>query len=125
MADIISLFRAFIRVVEAGSFTRVAQEQNSSQPTVSRQVAALEEHLGTRLFIRTTRKLTLTDDGRGFYERAKLAIEAVSEAEDAVGRRRSRPSGALRLATPAGLGRLPLIPQLEGLLSRHSPATTD
>jgi len=46
---------------------------------------ALEEHLGTRLFTRTTRKLTLTDDGRGFYERAKLAIEAVSEAEDAVG----------------------------------------
>ena len=56
--DTISLFRAFIRVVEAGSFTRVAQEQNSSQPTVSRQVAALEEHLGARLFTRTTRKLT-------------------------------------------------------------------
>ena len=70
MTDTISLFRAFVRVVEAGSFTRVAQEQNSSQPTVSRQVAALEEHLGTRLFTRTTRKLTLTDDGRGFYERA-------------------------------------------------------
>jgi DNA-binding transcriptional LysR family regulator len=66
MTDTISLFRAFIRVVEAGSFTRVAQEQNSSQPTVSRQVAALEEHLGARLFTRTTRKLTLTDDGRGF-----------------------------------------------------------
>src|SRR5258707_15756751 len=77
MTDPLALFRAFVRVVEAGSFTRVAQEQNSSQPTVSRQVAALEEHLGTRLFTRTTRKLTLTDDGRGFYERAKLAIEAV------------------------------------------------
>ena len=58
MTDTISLFRAFVRVVEAGSFTRVAQEQNSSQPTISRQVAALEEHLGTRLFTRTTRKLT-------------------------------------------------------------------
>ena len=113
MADTISLFRAFIRVVEAGSFTRVAQEQNSSQPTVSRQVAALEEHLGTRLFTRTTRKLTLTDDGRGFYERAKLAIEAVSEAEDAVGRRRSRPSGALRLAMPVVFGRLRVIPHLK------------
>src|SRR6202163_3132898 len=112
MTDTISLFRAFIRVVEAGSFTRVAQEQNSSQPTVSRQVAALEEHLGARLFTRTTRKLTLTDDGRSFYERAKLAIEAVSEAEETVGRRRARPSGALRLACPVTFGRLRIIPHL-------------
>src|SRR3981081_4900487 len=98
MTDTISLFRAFIRVVEAGSFTRVAQEQNASQPTVSRQVAALEEHLGARLFTRTTRKLTLTDDGRGFYERAKLAIEAGSEAEDAGGGRGAAPSSARRPA---------------------------
>ena len=125
MADTISLFRAFIRVVEAGSFTRVAQEQNSSQPTVSRQVAALEEHLGTRLFTRTTRKLTLTDDGRGFYERAKLAIEAVSEAEDAVGRRRSRPSGALRLAMPVVFGRLRVIPHLKEFLTRYPDVTID
>src|SRR5258707_8219945 len=118
MADTISLFRAVIRVVEAGSFTRVAQEQNSSQPTVSRQVAALEEHLGTRLFTRTTRKLTLTDDGRGFYERAKLAIEAVSEAEDAVGRRRSRPSGALRLPMPGVVGRLGLVSPLNEFFAR-------
>jgi DNA-binding transcriptional LysR family regulator len=74
VTDTISLFRAFIRVVEAGAFTRVSQEQNFSQPTVSRQIAALEEHLGTGPFTRTTRKLTLT--GRGFYARAKLAIEA-------------------------------------------------
>ncbi len=116
---------AFVRVVEAGSFTRVAQEQNSSQPTVSRQVAALEEHLGTRLFTRTTRKLTLTDDGRGFYERAKLAIEAVSEAEDAVGRRRSRPSGALRLAMPVVFGRLRVIPHLKEFLTRYPEVSVD
>src|ERR1700681_188616 len=125
MTDTISLFRAFIRVVEAGSVTRVAQEQNSSQRTVSRQVAALEEHLGTRLFTRSTRKLTLTDDGRGFYERAKLAIEAVSEAEDAVGRRRSRPSGALRLATPVVFGRLRVIPHLKEFLARYPDVTID
>ena len=125
MTDTLALFRAFVRVVEAGSFTRVAQEQNSSQPTVSRQVAALEEHLGTRLFTRTTRKLTLTDDGRGFYERAKLAIEAVSEAEDAVGRRRSRPSGALRLAMPVVFGRLRVIPHLKEFLTRYREVSID
>jgi DNA-binding transcriptional LysR family regulator len=125
MTDTISLFRAFIRVVEAGSFTRVAQEQNSSQPTVSRQVAALEEHLGTRLFTRTTRKLTLTDDGRSFYERARLALEAVSEAEDTVGQRRSRPSGALRLATPVVFGRLRVIPHLKEFLTRYPDVSID
>jgi DNA-binding transcriptional LysR family regulator len=125
MTDTISLFRAFIRVVEAGSFTRVAQEQNSSQPTVSRQVAALEEHLGARLFTRTTRKLTLTDDGRGFYERVKLAIEAVSDAEDAVGRRRARPSGALRLAVPGVFGRLRIIPHLKEFLTRYPDVSID
>jgi DNA-binding transcriptional LysR family regulator len=125
MTDTVSLFRSFIRVVEAGSFTRVAQEQNSSQPTVSRQVAALEEHLGARLFTRTTRKLTLTDDGRSFYERAKHAIEAVSEAEDAVGRRRSRPSGALRLAMPVVFGRLRVIPHLKEFLARYPDVTID
>lgn len=125
MTDTLALFQAFIRVVEAGSFTRVAREQNSSQPTVSRQIAALEQHLGTRLFTRTTRQLTLTDDGRGFYERAKLAIEAVSEAEDAVGRRRSRPSGALRLATPVTFGRLRIIPHLKDFLSRYPDVGID
>src|SRR5258705_2705585 len=116
MPDTLALFRAFVRVVEAGSFTRVAQEQNSSQPTVSRQVAALEEHLGTRLFTRTTRKLTLTDDGRGFYERARLAIEAVSETEDAVGRRRSPASRALSLPMPEAVGRRSRTPHLKGIL---------
>src|ERR1700733_11832226 len=125
MTDTLSLFHAFVRVVEAGSFTRVAREQNSSQPTVSRQEAALEQNLGTRLFTRTTRQLTRTDDGRGFYERAKLAIEAVSEAEDAVGRRRSRPSGALRLAMPVVFGRLRVIPHLKEFLSRYPDVSVD
>jgi DNA-binding transcriptional LysR family regulator len=125
MTDTVALFQAFIRVVEAGSFTRVAEEQNSSQPTVSRQVATLEDHLGTRLFTRTTRKLTLTDDGRSFYERAKLALEAVAEAEGAVGRRRARPSGTLQLALPVVFGRLRVIPHLKGFLARYPDVNVD
>ncbi|MBB5048237.1 DNA-binding transcriptional LysR family regulator [Rhodopseudomonas rhenobacensis] len=125
MTDTLALFQVFVRVVEAGSFTRVAAEQNSSQPTVSRQIAALEEHLGARLFIRTTRKLTLTDDGRGFYDRARLALEAVSEAEEAVGRRRARPSGTLRLATPVVFGRLRVIPHLKAFFARYPGVSVD
>lgn len=125
MTDTVALFQAFIRVVEAGSFSRVAEEQNSSQPTVSRQIATLEDHLGTRLFTRTTRKLTLTDDGRGFYERARLALEAVAEAEGAVGRRRARPSGALQLALPVVFGRLRVMPHLKGFLARYPDVSVD
>ena len=125
MTDTISLFRSFVRVVEAGSFTRVAREQNSSQPTVSRQVAALEEHLGARLFARTTRKLTLTDDGRDFYERARQATEAVSEAENTVG---PAAGASLRRAAaghPRRFGRLRVIPHLKEFLSRYPDVTID
>lgn len=125
MTDTVALFRVFIRVVEAGSFSRVAAEQNSSQPTISRQIATLEDHLGTRLFARTTRKLTLTDDGRGFYDRARLALEAVAEAEGAVGRRRARPSGTLQLALPVVFGRLRVIPHLKGFLARYPDVKLD
>lgn len=125
MADLIPLFRSFIRVVEAGSFTAVAQEQNTSQPTISRQIAALEEHLGCLLLQRTTRALTLTEDGRAFYAQAQLALEAVAEAETAVGRRKGKPTGTLRLACAAVLGRLHILPRLPRFLERYPDVAVD
>ena len=104
MSDVLLLFRTFVRAVEAGSFTAVAQELNSSQPTVSRQIGVLEEHLGCLLFQRTTRALTLTDDGRVFYDHARKTLEAAAEAENAVGRRRGKPSGTLKLACSGVFG---------------------
>lgn len=112
MSDIFQLFRTFVRTVEAGSFTAVARELNSSQPTVSRQIAVLEEHLGCLLFQRTTRALALTDDGRTFYEQARRTLEAAAEAESAVGRRKGKPFGVLRLACSGVFGRLHVIPRL-------------
>jgi len=95
----------------------------ASQPSAGKWPRS--RNISARLFTRTTRKLTLTDDGRGFYERAKIAIEAVSEAEDAVGRRRSRPSGSLRLAMPVVFGRLRVIPHLKEFLTRYPEITID
>jgi DNA-binding transcriptional LysR family regulator len=112
MSDIITLFRTFTRVVETGSFSAVARDLATSQPTVSRQVAQLEDHLGTVLLQRTTRSLALTDDGRVLYEQARRTLEALSEAESAVGRHRAKPSGRLRLACAGVLGRLQVIPTL-------------
>nr|WP_246751929.1 LysR family transcriptional regulator [Bradyrhizobium diazoefficiens] len=112
-------------MVEAGSFTAIANEQNTTQPTISRQIAALEDHLGARLLTRTTRVLTLTDDGRAFYEHALRALEAISEAEGAVGRRRAKPSGTLRLTTPVVFGRLHIVPRLANFLARNRELSID
>jgi DNA-binding transcriptional LysR family regulator len=125
MADLIPLFRSFIRVVEAGSFTAVAEEQNTSQPTISRQIAALEAHLGCLLLQRTTRALTLTEDGRAFYAQAQLALEAIAEAETSVGRRKGRPTGTLRLACAAVLGRLHILPRLPRFLERYPDVSVE
>jgi DNA-binding transcriptional LysR family regulator len=125
MSDRLQLFRTFVRVVEAGSFSSVAREANTSQPTVSRQIAVLEEHLGCLLFQRTTRTLTLTDDGRVFYESALRALEATDEAEGAVGRRKAKPTGRLRLAAAGVFGRLHVIPRLPRFLARYPDVEID
>ena len=123
--DLLGPMRIFVRVVESGSFTSVAAEQNTTQPTISRQVAALEEHLGARLLTRTTRAVSLTDDGRSFYEHAVRVLEAVVEAEGVVGRRRGKPSGLLRLATPVVFGRLHIVPRLAAFLDRYPDVSVE
>ena len=125
MSDPLPLVQTFVRVVEAGSFTAVARERNTSQPTISRQIAALEEHLDCRLFQRTTRALTLTDDGRVFYEHARRAIEVFQEAETSVGRRQGKPTGTLRLATAVVFGRLHIVPRLPRFLERFPDVKID
>jgi DNA-binding transcriptional LysR family regulator len=125
MSDLITLFRTFARVAEAGSFTSVAVERNTSQPTISRQIAALEAHLGCLLFQRTTRSLTLTDDGRVLYDHALRSLEALNEAEGAVGRRKGKPSGTLRLACAVVFGRLHVVPRLPRFLARYPDLSVD
>jgi DNA-binding transcriptional LysR family regulator len=119
VSDVLILFRTFARTVELGSFTAVAKELNSSQPTISRQIATLEDHLGCLLFQRTTRALTLTDDGRTFYEHARRTLEAAVEAEGSVGRRKGKPTGTLSLATPVVFGRTHIVSRLARFRSRY------
>ncbi len=119
MSDLIALFRTFTRTVEAGSFTAVARELNASQPTISRQVALLEEYLGCVLFQRTTRTLTLTDDGRVLYDHARRTLESVAEAEGSVGKRRGKPTGRLKLACSGVFGRLHIVPRLPQFRARY------
>ncbi len=117
--DLLAAFRTFIRIAETGSFSAVAREVNTTQPAVSRQIAALEEHLGARLFQRSTRSLTLTEDGRDLLSHARLVVEAVEETEAAIGRRRTSPAGMVRLGCPGVFGRIYVAPRLPVLLQRY------
>jgi DNA-binding transcriptional LysR family regulator len=117
--DLLAAFRVYVRVAEARSFSSVARELGTTQPAISRQVAALEEHLGARLLQRTTRSLALTEDGRDLLDHARRVLDTVEEAEASVGRRHAAPSGLVRLATPAAFGRLHVAPRINRLLERY------
>jgi hypothetical protein len=73
--------KIFVRVVDSGSFSAVARELATGQPVISKQVAALEEHLGAQLLMRTSRSLSLTETGRDFYESAVRLISELEAAE--------------------------------------------
>lgn len=109
----------YCRVVEAGSFSAVAEETNSTQPTISRHIAELENYLGARLLARTTRSLSLTDEGRAFYAKALHIVDALHDAESAVGKRNQQVSGTLRLCAPVAFGRLHLMPRMKVFMDKH------
>jgi len=117
--DLLAALRTFVRVAEAGSFSAVAREVGATQPAISRQIGALEQHLDARLIQRTTRSLTLTEDGRDLLSHARRVLDCVEEAETAVGRRQGAPSGLVRIATPAAFGRLYVAPRMRRLLDRY------
>src|SRR6202047_4805638 len=94
--------KIFVRVVESGSFSAVARELGTGQPAVSKQVAALEEHLGAQLLMRPSRSLGLTEAGRDFYESAVRLISDLEAAESRIGSGQVSPSGVARVsAAPA------------------------
>lgn len=93
----------FVRVVEAGSFTGAAAVLGLRKSSASRSVAALEADLGIRLLQRTTRKLSLTDAGRAFYDRARDALAGLDEARNAVSSLGAAPRGLVRITAPVDL----------------------
>jgi DNA-binding transcriptional LysR family regulator len=116
--DLIDALRCFVRVVETGSFSAVSRESHITQSAVSRQVAQLEEHFKARLFHRSTRRLSLTDDGQSLLTHARRLMDVTDEMEEALGRQSSSPTGTVRLGTSIA-GGLVLAPRLPLLLARH------
>ena len=103
MADIVGSMRVFVRVVETGSFTAVAKENDVTAAQISRAVTALEEQLHTALLHRTTRHLSLTEAGSRFYERAKAILADLDAATDEARNASLSPAGRVRLHCAPGL----------------------
>jgi DNA-binding transcriptional LysR family regulator len=109
----------FVAIAEAGSISAAARRLHLSKSVVSERLAGLEQSLGAPLFHRTTRKLSLTEDGIAFFERASRIVWEVQDAVAEVSERRGTLSGPMRLSAPVTFGRMHLGPALYPFLSKH------
>ncbi|WP_414440282.1 LysR family transcriptional regulator [Burkholderia sp. 22PA0106] len=118
------LMTCFARAVETGSFSAAARDLGLGQPNVSRHVAALEDHLQTRLLSRTTRRLALTPEGERYYAEARRILDAVAESESSL-RDETAPAGLLRVACPTALAHAFVMPQVGAFLARYPALSLD
>jgi DNA-binding transcriptional LysR family regulator len=123
--DTLEAMAVFLRVVERGSFSAVARELGLSQPTISKQIGALENRLGGRLFARSTRNLSLTDEGQRYYEHCRQILAAVDNAEHSFQTGQERVAGPLRIASSGSFGRIQIAPRLHGFLQQHPDVSID
>jgi LysR family transcriptional regulator for bpeEF and oprC len=118
-ADKLGSIVAFVRVAKLGSFASAGKALCISASGVSKSVARLESRLGLRLFQRTTRALSLTDDGRDFYRQCDRILSELEEAERSMSDRAASPTGVLKVELPAALGRMRIAPALAQLTRQH------
>lgn len=123
--DRFDAMQIFVTVVEVGSFTAAAQRLDRAKSAISRQIAALETHLGVQLLHRSTRRLSLTEAGREFYERALRILADLEEAELSLASEHSALRGRLRLAAPLSFGVQHLAPALNHFLLQHPELLID
>ena len=121
--DRIDTIRSFLRAAETGSFSEVARERGTGQPTISKQVAALEDRLGVQLLARTTRSVVMTEAGERYYAQAKQALEGFEQAE--VEAKGGGLSGRLRVGCAVAFGAVQIIPRLPAFLADHPELSVD
>jgi len=122
--DLLAHMDVFVRIVDAGSLSGAARSARLSLPAVSRQLSALEKQLGTSLIVRSTRRLSVTDAGRTFYEHAKEALREAEQAMTAVRSARSI-AGRLSVSVSFAFGLHYVVPRIERLLRRHPALRVD
>ena len=123
--DRLEAMRLFARVADLGSFTAVALQMNVARSVVTRQVAALEGHLGSKLIARSTRRLSLTSEGAGYLEKCREILDLVDAAEAGLNEDRQAPRGPIRLTLPFAFGHRQLMPMLSDFMSAHPDITLE
>jgi DNA-binding transcriptional LysR family regulator len=115
----ISDLEIFARVARTGNMSAAGREMGLSPAVISKRISQLEDRLGARLFQRTTRHLTLTETGAGYFKRVVDILSLCEEAEDFVSRRNTKPCGTLKATMPATFARKHIAPYLDGFLARY------
>jgi DNA-binding transcriptional LysR family regulator len=115
----------FVRVVETGSFSKAAREFNTTQPTVTKQIAATETRLKVRLLNRNTRGVSLTEPGALYYEKCKTIVRDAEEADSIVQLRQNQAQGLLRVGTSVAFGRRVVVPLALEYMRRHPQVQLD
>ncbi|WP_317205064.1 LysR family transcriptional regulator [Janthinobacterium sp.] len=115
----------FVQVVDAGGFTRAAENMQLPKATVSTLIQALEASLAVKLLHRTTRQVSITADGAAYYERCLRILADVRDAEESLSRTRLSPSGRLRVEAPTGIASEVIIPALPEFFARYPDITLE
>lgn len=123
--DRLSQMATFVKAVELGSFSAAADDLNMSPQLVGKQVKMLEQHLGVSLLNRTTRRQSLTDFGRTFYQRAKMILADMYAVESLAAEARGVPSGRLRINAPVTFGMHALSPRLLEYMVKYPQVSLD
>jgi DNA-binding transcriptional LysR family regulator len=117
--DKLAAMRAFVAIVDEGSLTAAAAAQDRAPPSMVRILAGLEQHLGVRLLNRTTRRMSLTEEGRVYLDRCRRILADVDEAEQAVAAGSAEPRGELRATAPILFGQRHVVPAATEFVRRH------
>ena len=117
--DKLRAIQAFVCIADQGSLTNAARALDSSLPAMVRALAALEEHLGVRLFNRTTRRIALTDEGRGYLASCRQVLAALDEADTALTAESGAPSGHLTITAPVLFGQMYVAPAVRRFVQRY------
>ncbi len=123
--DLFKHMRIFVAIAEGGSLTAAGHALDTSLPSVVRSLAALESHLGARLFNRSTRRIALTDEGRRYLADCRQVLAAVQEAEAVVRADASVPMGHLRITAPVLFGQMYVAPAVNRFVRRHAGVSVD
>jgi LysR family transcriptional regulator for bpeEF and oprC len=123
--DQIQGMRIFVRVVEAGNFTRAADSLGLPKGTVTKQIQALESRLHVKLLNRTTRRVTVTPDGAAYYERTARLLNDFDDIEASMTNAQANPSGRLRVDVGSSMARLVILPALQGFCDLYPDIQVD